>query len=272
MQKVAQNWLVLTIGGSPFCLGLDAFVGELPILLLTLVGGVIADRHDRRYLLIGSQPVQLTCAFMLAALVYCVAETCPSGTCWRCRSAPASPRRSAARPTSRCCRRSCRAGPPQRHRAQLDPVQPVAHPRPADRRRDAGRRRHGRLLPAQRAVVLRRDRARSSLLRLDRIRAQRPPARSPTRCGPASPTCRQRPALIELTALGFLITFLAFPLQTLLPVMAKDVFGQGVDGYSRDDLLRRRRGDRAPHRRLARQRAAHGPPRAGPGHAGRACC
>src|SRR5688572_10569517 len=55
MQKVAQNWLVLTISGSAFYLGLDSFVGELPILLLTLVGGVIADRHDRRYLLIGSQ-------------------------------------------------------------------------------------------------------------------------------------------------------------------------------------------------------------------------
>ena len=70
MQKVAQNWLVLTIGGSPFWLGLDAFVGELPILLLTLVGGVIADRHDRRWLLIGSQVVQATCAFILAALVF----------------------------------------------------------------------------------------------------------------------------------------------------------------------------------------------------------
>ena len=70
MQKVAQNWLVLTIGGSPFWLGLDAFVGELPILLLTLVGGVIADRHDRRWLLIGSQITQATCAFVLAALVF----------------------------------------------------------------------------------------------------------------------------------------------------------------------------------------------------------
>ena len=70
MQKVAQNWLVLTVGGSAFYLGLDAFLGELPILLLTLVGGVIADRHDRRRLLIGSQVVQLSCAFTLAALVY----------------------------------------------------------------------------------------------------------------------------------------------------------------------------------------------------------
>ncbi len=73
MQKVAQNWLVLTLAGptlSAFYIGLDSFLGDLPILLLTLVGGVIADRHDRRLLLLGSQVVQLTCAFTLAALVY----------------------------------------------------------------------------------------------------------------------------------------------------------------------------------------------------------
>jgi len=72
MQKVAQNWLVLTITGpaSAFFLGLDSFLGELPILLFTLIGGVIADRHDRRRLLLASQYVQMTAAFALAALVY----------------------------------------------------------------------------------------------------------------------------------------------------------------------------------------------------------
>ena len=72
MQKVAQNWLVLTITGpaSAFYLGLDSFLGELPILLLTLIGGVVADRHDRRRLLLASQYVQMTAAFTLAALVY----------------------------------------------------------------------------------------------------------------------------------------------------------------------------------------------------------
>jgi hypothetical protein len=50
MQKVAQSWLVLTLTGpaSAFFLGLDSFLGELPILLFTLIGGVVADRHDRR--------------------------------------------------------------------------------------------------------------------------------------------------------------------------------------------------------------------------------
>src|SRR5688500_5350779 len=72
MQRVAQNWLVLTLTGSAsaFYLGLDSFLGEAPILLLTLIGGVVADRYDRRHLLIASQCVQMTAAFTLAALVY----------------------------------------------------------------------------------------------------------------------------------------------------------------------------------------------------------
>jgi len=72
IQKVAQNWLVLTLTGasSAFFLGLDSFLGELPILLFTLIGGVVADRRDRRHLLLGSQYVQMTAAFTLAALVY----------------------------------------------------------------------------------------------------------------------------------------------------------------------------------------------------------
>ena len=72
MQKVAQNWLVLTLAGtsSAFYLGLDSFLGELPILLFTAIGGVVADRYDRRRLLLTSQFVQMSTAFVLALLVY----------------------------------------------------------------------------------------------------------------------------------------------------------------------------------------------------------
>jgi MFS family permease len=70
MQKVAQSWLIFELTKSSFYLGLDDFLGQLPILLLTLIGGVIADRHDRRRLLLGSQYVQMATAFTLAALVY----------------------------------------------------------------------------------------------------------------------------------------------------------------------------------------------------------
>jgi MFS family permease len=72
MQKVAQAWLIVTLTGtaSAFYLGLDSFVGEVPILLFTLIGGVVADRANRRHLLLVSQCVQMVSAFTLAALVF----------------------------------------------------------------------------------------------------------------------------------------------------------------------------------------------------------
>jgi MFS family permease len=69
MQKVAQSWLVLDLTDSASYLALDAFLGELPILLFTLIGGVVADRRDRRVLLLASQVVQMSSAFALAVLV-----------------------------------------------------------------------------------------------------------------------------------------------------------------------------------------------------------
>ena len=70
MQEVAQNWLVLSLTNSPFLLGLDAFLGDIPIFLFSLVGGVLADRIDRRYILIGSQVVQMLSAALLATLIW----------------------------------------------------------------------------------------------------------------------------------------------------------------------------------------------------------
>ena len=71
MQKVAQAWLIVTLtdSSSAFYLGLDSFAGELPILLFTLIGGVVADRRDRRHMMLTSQVIQMTVAFILALLV-----------------------------------------------------------------------------------------------------------------------------------------------------------------------------------------------------------
>ena len=69
MQEVAQNWLILTMTGSAFWLGLDAFLGDAPFLLFSLLGGVFADRLDRRRILLGSQFVQMSSAFLLAGLI-----------------------------------------------------------------------------------------------------------------------------------------------------------------------------------------------------------
>src|SRR6476661_3418912 len=69
-QSSAQNWMVLTLTGSAFFLGLDAFLQQLPIMLLTLIGGVLADRRDRRATLLASQYTQMTTAVILALLVF----------------------------------------------------------------------------------------------------------------------------------------------------------------------------------------------------------
>ncbi len=72
MQSLAENWLVLSLAvtAPAFFLGLDAFLQQLPIMLFTLIGGVVADRHDRRLTLLTSQWVQLTTAAILSVLVY----------------------------------------------------------------------------------------------------------------------------------------------------------------------------------------------------------
>ncbi len=69
MQAVAQGWLVLLLTNSAFWLGLDAFMATSPGFVLTLVGGVFADRIDRRRLLIYTQVVAGLAALALAALV-----------------------------------------------------------------------------------------------------------------------------------------------------------------------------------------------------------
>jgi MFS family permease len=69
MQIVAQSWLVYKLSNSAFLLGLDTFLGGIPIFLFSLFGGVVADRIERRRVLIGSQWVQMADAFVLTVLV-----------------------------------------------------------------------------------------------------------------------------------------------------------------------------------------------------------
>jgi MFS family permease len=70
MQIVAQNWLVLSLTNSAFFLGLDAFLQQLPIILFSLIGGVFADRYDRRKTLLLSQYLQMGTSAALAGLMY----------------------------------------------------------------------------------------------------------------------------------------------------------------------------------------------------------
>jgi MFS family permease len=69
MQMVAQGWLIYRLSHSPFLLALDPVLQTVPIFLLSLVGGVVADRVERRYVLMGSQYIQMGCALLLTVLV-----------------------------------------------------------------------------------------------------------------------------------------------------------------------------------------------------------
>jgi MFS family permease len=70
MQNVAQGWLVLTLTGSAFWLGVVGFAGSIPFLVFTLFGGVVADRVNKRRLLLVTQSVMMVLAFVLAALAW----------------------------------------------------------------------------------------------------------------------------------------------------------------------------------------------------------
>lgn len=70
LQETAQSWFILQLTNDAFYLGLNSFLATTPILLFSLIGGVVADRVDRRRILLTSQWLQLTYAFTLAALVY----------------------------------------------------------------------------------------------------------------------------------------------------------------------------------------------------------
>ncbi|HEY3993801.1 MAG TPA: MFS transporter [Ktedonobacteraceae bacterium] len=64
IQSVAQGWQVLQLTNSAFLLGLVTFIGTVPSLLLSLFGGVIADKFDRRRLLVIAQSVYLCTALL----------------------------------------------------------------------------------------------------------------------------------------------------------------------------------------------------------------
>src|SRR5579883_1573015 len=70
MQSVAQGWLVYELTGSTLLLGVVSFAGSIPILFLSLFGGVLADRVERRRLMIYTQTGMMLLAFLLSALTF----------------------------------------------------------------------------------------------------------------------------------------------------------------------------------------------------------
>jgi predicted MFS family arabinose efflux permease len=69
MQIVAQGWLIYRLSHSAFLLALDQFLAGIPIFLFSLIGGVVADRSERRRILLVSQYIQMASAAALTILV-----------------------------------------------------------------------------------------------------------------------------------------------------------------------------------------------------------
>src|SRR5437899_13106260 len=59
MQNVAQGWLVLELTNSPFYVGLVSALGSLGVLLLTIYGGIVADRVNKHRLVIITQALSM---------------------------------------------------------------------------------------------------------------------------------------------------------------------------------------------------------------------
>jgi MFS family permease len=68
-QQVAQPWLLLSLGASSVLVGLDSFAMSAPVWLLTLVGGILADRADRRHVISWFQSAQMLCPIIIVALL-----------------------------------------------------------------------------------------------------------------------------------------------------------------------------------------------------------
>lgn len=229
MQKVAQNWLVLSLTGSAWYLGLDSFLGELPLLLFTLIGGVVADRYDRRGLLIGSQVLQMASAAALAVLVVTgvvhVWHVLLLSFVTGCAQAFGGPANQSLLPSL----------VPKRDLPNAIALNSIQF----NLSRLIGPVLAGVVLAAFGTAVCFGINALSYLavvaaLLAISVRHVRPAATHSLvhelRGGLSH--VRGDRTLVSLILVAFLSTFLGLPMQTFLPVVAQQVFGQGVGLYS----------------------------------------
>lgn len=231
MQNTAQAWLVLEMTGvrSSFFLGLLGFLGDLPILLFSLVGGVVADRIDRRKLLLGSQYTQMACALVLTLLVYFkvvaiwhmmilvfVAGTAMAfgGPAYQALIPGLVDRKNLSNAVA--------LNSIQFNLARV--IGPVA----------AGQAMA--LFGAAMCFFLNGLSFLAVIVSLYLIKASFLPAKTTESVAAGIKSgfsfVRERGALWQLTVLGFVSTFCGIPLLTQLPVIARNTFGLNAKGYS----------------------------------------
>jgi MFS family permease len=238
MQSLAENWLVLTLTASAFYLGLDSFLQQVPILLFTLIGGVVADRYDRRRTLLTSQCVQMFSACMLALLLYTgvvkIWHILALSFLTGCAQSFGGPAYQALIP-------SIVGKEDLTNAIALNSIQ-------FNIARFIGPLLAGATLAMLGRWGLPEASAMSVIFSLNGLSflvvimallslhiTHVPGKRAQSlyqelQIGLAY--VRREKTVLGLLVLSGLATFLGFPLITLLPVFAKDVFGQGVEGYS----------------------------------------
>ena len=229
MQQVAEAWVVLSLTGSAFYLGLTSFLGQLPIILFTLVGGVIADRIDRRKLLLGSQYVQMGTALTLTLLIYFegiqiwhfLVLVFVVGTA----QAFGGPAYQALIPGLVKKKDLANA-------IALNSIQ-------FNLARVFGPVLAGTVLALVGPALcfgLNGLSFVAVIISLYLIRATFQPQKTDESVMEGMRTgltfVRERPAIWQLSVLGFVITFCGVPVLTLLPIYARDIFGMGTTGYS----------------------------------------
>jgi MFS family permease len=74
MQLAAINWHIYLLTGSPLALGLVGACRAVPIILCSLMGGVLADVIDRRRVMLTTQTIMLACSAMLAVVTFSGSE------------------------------------------------------------------------------------------------------------------------------------------------------------------------------------------------------
>ena len=70
MQQVAMGWLVFRLTGSAFYLGVVAFFAQVPVIFMSPLAGVLADRWDRMRIMLVAQTLAMVQAFVLAFLMF----------------------------------------------------------------------------------------------------------------------------------------------------------------------------------------------------------
>ncbi len=229
MQVLAQSWLVYQISNSAVYLGLDAFFGQIPVFLLSLFGGALADRRSRRGILLVSQVVQLTCAFILAALytlhvvkvwhIWCLSF------CVGCAQAFGGPAYSALVPS--LVKRDDLQNAIALNSIQFNLARIVGPALGGLALTKLGAGWCFGLNGISYLAVI------ASLLMLKGDFSPKPSGLSVARSiQEGLQFLKKKDGMISLITLAFFITLLSYPLITFLPVMARDVFHRGADTFT----------------------------------------